>query len=255
MPLAWKSDIAEKRKIGTVFFFAVSLAVHAMILAVLLRYRHEPEIRFLSPEPSVSVCLVHNFEEKVDAQAKAEFGEKTVPSAPLHSLQAEAVQSPAAFPVKAKRKTVSKARQREKEGPSPEKTAVASTPKRTAEKSTETPISAGLEELPLESEHRASQMAAKEQLIGQSDAPAFSRFVPPEYPPKVRRRNIEGRVLLRVLVSADGRAREVEVVESTHPEFAKAAKRSALRSRYEPARISGLPKEVWVRIPFQFTLR
>lgn len=95
----------------------------------------------------------------------------------------------------------------------------------------------------------------KELIIGKGNAPSYARFLPPEYPTKARRRNIQGRVLLRVLIDKEGRAAEVEVVESSHPELSRAAKKSVRRSSYVPMKRSGLPVEAWVLIPFHFQLR
>jgi TonB family protein len=57
-----------------------------------------------------------------------------------------------------------------------------------------------------------------------------------------------------VLIGAEGRAKEIEVLESSHPDFTKAARKSAQRSRYVPLMRQGHAEEAWVRIPFRFTL-
>lgn len=95
----------------------------------------------------------------------------------------------------------------------------------------------------------------KELVIGKGHAPSYARFLPPDYPPRARRQNIEGSVLLRVLVDREGRAAEITVVESSHPEFTRAAQKSARRSRYVPMKRLGQPVEAWVLIPFHFKLR
>ncbi len=95
----------------------------------------------------------------------------------------------------------------------------------------------------------------KDPVIGQGSAPSYARFLPPEYPPKARRQNIQGRVLLRVLVDREGRAADIQVVESSHPEFTRAARKSARRSSYVPMKRLGQPVESWVLIPFHFQLR
>ena len=221
-------------------FFSSSLAFHAVLLGLgELDFRQEREMLFFSPENAISVSIVAS-------GAKQESAEKaavdTQSSEEVVSKAVERMSPPTSPP----RKSAPRKKQVR-----PGKTNPA--PQIVPSKAENSPAEGGT--APGKDAPLASQGAAVERTIGQGDAPSFARFVPPEYPHQARARNIEGRVLLRVLVSAEGRAREIEVVESSHPVFTSAARKSVQRSRYVPLMYQGRAEEVWVLIPFQFKLK
>jgi protein TonB len=77
----------------------------------------------------------------------------------------------------------------------------------------------------------------------------------PRYPPTARRRGLEGRVVLRVLVATDGRAEAVSVqTGSLHPILDAAAAETLRRWRFEPAHQAGVPVAAWVDVPIVFRL-
>ncbi|MBE0530427.1 MAG: energy transducer TonB [Rhodospirillales bacterium] len=86
--------------------------------------------------------------------------------------------------------------------------------------------------------------------VGSADNPL------PRYPMAARRRGLEGRVVLRVFVAADGRARSVSVwTASPHPILDEAAAETLRRWRFEPARQAGVPVAAWIDVPITFRLR
>lgn len=94
---------------------------------------------------------------------------------------------------------------------------------------------------------------------GQAGAPltqARYRETPqPHYPDSARRDGNEGRVLLRVLVDEEGRAKAIEVNTSSGHEMLDQAAIAALKKwRFVPARASGKPVETWVKVPIEFQL-
>jgi len=96
----------------------------------------------------------------------------------------------------------------------------------------------------------------KEELsIGQRNAVSYALFVPPKYPSRAIQQGLAGRVLLRVSVSENGKADQVEVLESSHPIFIKEARKSAMKSTYNPMKTNGQIIQSWVRIPIRFELR
>jgi len=62
----------------------------------------------------------------------------------------------------------------------------------------------------------------------------------PEYPVTLSQRGIEGYVIVRFDIAADGSVDNVEVVESSHRGFEKAAIKAAYRSRYKPQVVDGV---------------
>jgi TonB family protein len=77
----------------------------------------------------------------------------------------------------------------------------------------------------------------------------------PQYPESARSAGKEGRVLLRVLVDAQGKSKTVEVnLSSGSDALDRAAVDAIQRWRFSPARHGDQPVESWVRIPIDFRL-
>lgn len=77
----------------------------------------------------------------------------------------------------------------------------------------------------------------------------------PQYPPAARRRGIEGTVVLRVLVAADGRVLSVEIARSSGSEALDAAARETIgRWRFRPAMRGGEAIAAAASVPVQFSL-
>lgn len=78
---------------------------------------------------------------------------------------------------------------------------------------------------------------------------------PPPYPPLARRMGEQGRVVLRVLVSADGHAERVELrTSSGSPRLDESALATVRRWTFVPARQGDQPVPAWVLVPISFTL-
>ena len=78
----------------------------------------------------------------------------------------------------------------------------------------------------------------------------------PAYPPLSRRMGEHGRVLLRVHVTPDGIAAQVEIRESSGFErLDKAARDTVQRWRFVPARQGDRGVAAWVLVPISFSLR
>lgn len=84
---------------------------------------------------------------------------------------------------------------------------------------------------------------------------AYLQNPEPEYPALSQRLGEEGRVLLRVLVSLEGRAEQVELKQSSG--FARldtAAQAAVRRWRFQAARRGAEPVAAWVIVPITFNL-
>ncbi|MDR3406119.1 MAG: TonB family protein [Chthoniobacter sp.] len=107
--------------------------------------------------------------------------------------------------------------------------------------------------------HPASSAAPKAVVAGAAggvSSPVRPRSNPkPPYPPEARRLGQQGRVLLEVQVSADGRAAGVSVKRSSgFPVLDNAAVQGVQRWTFEPARVAGVPVASRAEVPVSFSL-
>lgn len=78
---------------------------------------------------------------------------------------------------------------------------------------------------------------------------------PPAYPRRELAREVEGEVVLRVLVDAQGMPQQIDVVGGTrNRNFESAAIRAIKRWRFQPHTVDGVPQAAWARVPVVFTL-
>ena len=127
------------------------------------------------------------------------------------------------------------------------------------QKSPRRPKAAGLQQA---ARKPASALAVAVQAPGptETDSPALSHAdyldnPRPHYPRQARKLRQEGRVLIEVRVSADGRPLNVALKSSTGFDLLdKAALEAVQRWRFVPARRGGRPVEASVIVPIQFVL-
>lgn len=78
---------------------------------------------------------------------------------------------------------------------------------------------------------------------------------PPPYPPLSKRLGEQGRVMVRVHISADGIATRAEVQKSSgFPRLDDTAVQTVLRWRYVPGKRAGVPEAMWYSVPINFVL-
>jgi protein TonB len=86
--------------------------------------------------------------------------------------------------------------------------------------------------------------------------PSISRRVTPEYPARAKRMNVEGTVVVELVVDAAGLPRESSVRSAEPPGYFEEAALSAARNmRFIPGKLKGTPVNTMVRLPFAFRLR
>ena len=78
--------------------------------------------------------------------------------------------------------------------------------------------------------------------------------VPPAYPEALRAEKPEGQAMIEFLVDREGRGRLARVVSATREEFGWAAATAVNQWVFDPPRRGGLPVDIRVSIPFQFSL-
>ncbi|MCB9553844.1 MAG: energy transducer TonB [Myxococcales bacterium] len=87
-------------------------------------------------------------------------------------------------------------------------------------------------------------------VAGVTELPRLIHEVKPEFPDEIKRRGIQGKVVLAIVVGRDGRVDAVEVVDRLHPELDRLAALAAKKLRFRPANVRG--DAVAVRIPYTF---
>ena len=78
---------------------------------------------------------------------------------------------------------------------------------------------------------------------------------PPVYPAMSRRMGEQGRVVMRVLIGADGVPQQAEVLQSSgHGRLDRAAAEAVMSWRYVPGKRGGVPETMWFQVPIEFKL-
>jgi len=78
----------------------------------------------------------------------------------------------------------------------------------------------------------------------------------PGYPMMSKRLGEEGQVLLRVLVSSQGSAEQVQLLRSSgFPRLDEAAQEAVAKWRFVPAKVGSVATTAWVQVPVSFQLR
>jgi TonB family protein len=88
-------------------------------------------------------------------------------------------------------------------------------------------------------------------------APSFLWMPPVEYPQTARRIQAGDRVLVELVVGANGRpdTTTIKVLSAAYREFAVEALRGVKEAHFRPARVGGCPVPVVVRMPIDFHIR
>lgn len=77
----------------------------------------------------------------------------------------------------------------------------------------------------------------------------------PAYPPLSKRLGEQGKVIVRVLIGADGQPRQAELRQSSGFErLDQAALNTVLKWRYVPGKRGGVAEEMWFNVPINFVL-
>jgi len=75
------------------------------------------------------------------------------------------------------------------------------------------------------------------------------------YPRSMREAGIEGSVVVNALISTEGQVIQTRVKESLHPDLDQIVTNAVKRTLFEPATRQGMPEQVWISMPFVFSLK
>ena len=91
---------------------------------------------------------------------------------------------------------------------------------------------------------------------GVDSIPSIRSRVLPRYPPDLHQRRIEGRVVVRLLVTASGRAADVRLLESSgYPQFDRAAVDAVRQWEFRAAKMDAQEIDYYINAPVIFQLR
>lgn len=91
--------------------------------------------------------------------------------------------------------------------------------------------------------------------FGTANGPRFLHRVAPSYPEFALKQQIQGRVLLRLLIDKHGRVVDVEVIKKAGFGFDEAAVKAIRESTFIPAKDGGKPRRCIVLLPIRFELQ
>lgn len=118
------------------------------------------------------------------------------------------------------------------------------------------PVMRDLEDPPSMSVPREQPSDHKPEPEIQEAIPLYKENPPPEYPRLARLRGYEGTVMLDVLVTREGEAEQVNVIESSgYGILDEAAKEAVKEWRFHPGRRAGRAVDMRVAIPVTFRFR
>ena len=86
--------------------------------------------------------------------------------------------------------------------------------------------------------------------------PKLIKFVPADYPPKAKEKNIQATVILLLSLSEKGKVEKAEIkssAKSPYP-FDEAARTAALKFQFEPAEVDGKPAKSLLTFKYEFTI-
>jgi TonB family protein len=84
------------------------------------------------------------------------------------------------------------------------------------------------------------------------EAPKVLEQASPVYPEEMRRKEIDGDVLVELIISTSGEVDQAIILESNHPDFSLSAKAAVLKWKFLPGKIANMPVYVRARIPIIF---
>ena len=86
--------------------------------------------------------------------------------------------------------------------------------------------------------------------------PELLEFQRPVYPKNLRERDIEGKVIIKLLIDKEGKVQEIQIFESSgYKMFDEIAIKTVRQWRFKPARKGNQQRGSWVLIPINFQIK
>ncbi|MDX2472258.1 MAG: TonB family protein [Candidatus Krumholzibacteria bacterium] len=93
------------------------------------------------------------------------------------------------------------------------------------------------------------------EFVASSSKPQLVFQAKPHYPEVARLAQVEGTVIVKVLVSVNGEVTAAEIVQGQHPLLNNAALKAARRCLFKPGEQRKIKVPTWVAVPYNFRLR
>nr|MEE4267697.1 energy transducer TonB [Candidatus Krumholzibacteria bacterium] len=90
--------------------------------------------------------------------------------------------------------------------------------------------------------------------VASSEKPKFKTRAKADYPEMARRAQIEGTVIVKVLVGPDGLVKDAQILQGVNPILDKQALIAARKWTFFPGKQRNIPVKAWMAIPFNFRL-
>lgn len=236
---------AARARLAACARLLVVVGLHALALAVIL---HSVDTPPLAPVTTIEVALIAPPAPAPVSPPKVVEAPKPPPPAPKPPEPKPVVRPSPPKPV---------AKPAPRPAPAPSPTAI-SEPKEEAPAPVETAPAPVAEAAPPAAPVKAAPgpvVAAPAPIVAARFDAAYLDNPAPRYPRLSRRIGEQGKVLLRVLVTADGLAGEVRLQQSSgHSRLDEAARSAVSQWRFEPARQGDRPIANWVIVPIEFKL-
>ena len=97
-------------------------------------------------------------------------------------------------------------------------------------------------------------LGGDEGFVASSEKPRFKTRAKADYPEMARRAQIEGTVIVKVLVGPDGMVKDAQILQGVHPILDKQALIAARKWTFFPGKQRNIPVKAWMAIPFNFRL-
>ncbi|HTR99405.1 MAG TPA: TonB family protein [Bacteroidota bacterium] len=96
----------------------------------------------------------------------------------------------------------------------------------------------------------ATQQAPPPAFVAVEKEPQIVRLEKPEFPSFVWKMGGEGQVVIRVLIDANGKPLDSQILKSTNPVFERPVIDAVMKSQFNPAQMGQGPVAAWLTIPF-----
>lgn len=87
------------------------------------------------------------------------------------------------------------------------------------------------------------------------EKPIIQRYVSPDYPEMARLSQMQGTVVVKILVGPDGSVLDAQILKGIHPLLDREAVKAARKTKWIPGKQRNIPVKCWMALPYNFTLK